>query len=78
VACEGEVGLGSGDVGESGDVGVGERLGNGVGDTWGCVAGCKNADANVEFGDDGEERAVRADAANFVKGVDKLVGLVWV
>ena len=78
VAGEGEVGLGSGDVREGRDVGVGERLGDGVGDAGGRVAGCEDADADVELGDEGEEGAIGPDATDFVEGVNELVGLVWI
>lgn len=76
-ACVGGLGLGAGDVGEGGDVGLGEGFGDGVGDARGEVAGGEDGDADVELGDDGEEAAVGAEAADLVEGVDVLVGLVW-
>jgi hypothetical protein len=69
--------LGAGEVGEGGDVGCGEGLGDGVGDSPRGVAGGEDGDADVEFWDEREESAVRADAAEFVVGVDKLVCLVF-
>ena len=77
MSCVGGLGLGARDVGERRDVGLGEGLGDGVGDACGEVAGGEDGDADVQFGEQREKAAVGAEAADFVEGVDELVGGVW-
>jgi hypothetical protein len=54
VAGEGCVCLGAGEVGEGGDEGGSQSLGDGVGEAAGCVARGEDGDADVEFWDESE------------------------
>ena len=76
MARVGRRGLGAGDGREGGDVGLCERLGYGVGDScWEITCG-QDGNAHVQFREEGKEGAVGAETANFVVGVDGLVGLI--